>query len=95
MPVAGAVHVCQSLMKSVPPSQVSFGRGEGQGSRGEGAQGLKITGLEISVGELYRNTALTFSLPDFFPSLSLPTVAERIIETIISSFLLLQLCENV
>lgn len=50
-------------------------RGTG-GSRGEGVQGLKITGLEISVGELYPNTALTFSLPDFFPSLSLPTVAE-------------------
>lgn len=44
--------------------------------RGKGAQGLKITRLEISVGALYCNTALTFSLPDFFLSLSLPTVVE-------------------
>lgn len=96
--------VCQSLMKSVPPSQVSFGRGVGQEGVGGRSSGVKDNRIRRAVCVHFTVTQHShfLSLPFFFllshrPQLQTEdyVVEERNIETFVPSFLLPNICQKV
>lgn len=79
--------VCQSLMKSVPPSQVSFGRGVGEEGVGGRSSGVKDNRIRRAVYVHYTVTQHSHFLPlPFFSSLSLQTEDNVIEEQIIEMF---------